>query len=75
MEARLARPRGRAPIGAQTGLMNDANRDRFLTKRWNNILTVGLGLPALIFGLVALTTDAIPDRAAFFVLVVLGAFY
>lgn len=58
-----------------TRRMNDANRNRFLTKRWNNILTLGLGLPTLLFGVVALATNAISDRAAFFGLVVLGAFY
>ena len=58
-----------------TRLMSDASRDRLLTKRWNNILTIGLGLPTLLLGLAALTTDAISDRATFFGLVVLGAFY
>lgn len=55
--------------------INDANRDRFLTARWSNILTVSLGLPALVFALVALTTDTFSDRAAFIGLVVVGAFY
>ena len=55
--------------------MNDANRDRLLTARWSNILTLSLGLPALAFALVALTTDAVSDRAAFIGLVVVGAFY
>lgn len=58
-----------------TRLINDANRDRFLTKRWNNTLTIGLGLPTLLFGLIALTTDTISDRAAFIGLVVWSAFY
>ncbi|MDJ0791249.1 MAG: hypothetical protein QNJ71_05080 [Acidimicrobiia bacterium] len=58
-----------------TRLISDTNRNRFLTKRWNNILTIGLGLPTLLLGLAALTTDAISDRAAFVGLVVLGAFY
>ena len=55
--------------------MNEANRDRFLTARWNNILTLSLGLPALVFALVALTTDTISDRVAFIGLVIVGAFY
>ena len=55
--------------------MNDTNRDRFLTARWSNILTLSLGLPALAFALVALTTDAVSDRTAFIGLVVVGAFY
>jgi len=55
--------------------VNEANRDRFLTARWNNILTLSLGLPALVFALVALTTDTFSDRAAFIGLVVVSAFY
>lgn len=55
--------------------MNEANRDRFLTARWNNILMLLLGLPALVFALVALTTDTMPDLAAFIGLVVVSSFY
>ena len=55
--------------------MNEANRDRFLTARWNNILTLSLGLPTLVFALVALTTDTFSDLAAFIGLVVVSAFY
>lgn len=56
-------------------LLNEANRDRFLTTRWNNILMLSLGLPALIFALVALTTDTFSDRSAFFGLVAVSGFY
>ena len=55
--------------------MNEANRDRFLTARWNNILTLSFGLPTLVVALVALTTDSFSDRAVFIGLVVLGAVY
>ena len=55
--------------------MNDAGRDRFLTARWNNILTLALGLPALAFAVVALTTDTFTDLTVFVVLVVVSAFY
>ena len=58
-----------------TGLINDTTRDRFLTKRWNNILTIALGVPIVLFALVALTTDTLSDRATFIGLVVLSAFY
>ena len=56
-------------------LMSEANRERFLTARWNNILALSLGLPALVFALVALTTDTFSDLAAFIGLVVVSAFY
>ena len=56
-------------------LVSHANRDRFLTARWNNILTLVLGLPAVVFALVALTGDTFSDRTVFLVLVIVGAFY
>ena len=55
--------------------MNEANRDRFLTARWNNILMLSLGLPGLVFALVALTTDTFSDLAALIGLVIVSAFY
>ncbi len=58
-----------------TALMNDAGRDRFLTARWNNILTLSLGLPALAFAVVALTTEIFTDLTVFVVLVIVSAFY
>ena len=56
-------------------LMTDANRDRFLTARWNNILMLALGLPALVFAYIALVRDAFSDLTAFIGLVVVSAFY
>jgi hypothetical protein len=55
--------------------MNEANRDRFLTAQWNNILMLSLGLPGLVFALVALTTDTFSDLAALIGLVIVSAFY
>lgn len=57
------------------GFWNDANRDRFLTARWNNIFVLSLGLPALVFAFFALTTDTFTDFAAFVGLVAVAAFY
>lgn len=56
-------------------LMNEVNRDRVLTARWNTILTLALGLPTLAFAFVALTTDTFSDFTAFIVLVVVSSFY
>lgn len=55
--------------------MSEATRDRYLTARWNNLLTLSLGLPALAFAIVALATDTFTDRAAFIGLVVVSSFY
>ena len=55
--------------------MEPAHRDRFLTVRWNNRLTIGLGLPALIYVGIALATDVLSDGAAFVWLVLIGIVY
>lgn len=57
------------------GFLSDANRDRFLTARWNNILTLALGVPTVVFALVALATNSFSDRATFIGLVMVSAFY
>ena len=63
------------PLTAGAELMEPAQRDRFLTVRWNNWLSIGLGLPALIFVGVALSTDLLSDRAEFVWLVLIGVVY
>ena len=50
-------------------------KEKFLTVRWNNLLSLGLGLPALIYGVVALSTSLLSDRAGFIGLVVIGVLY
>lgn len=56
-------------------VMNAANRDRFLTIRWNNALVAGLGLPVLAYAAVAFSTSALSDRSAFIWLVIIGVVY
>jgi hypothetical protein len=50
-------------------------KEKLLTVRWNNILTLGLGLPILIYAVVVLSTGASSDMAAFIGLVVFGVIY
>ena len=50
-------------------------KDKFLTKRWNNWLTLGLGLPTLIFAVVVLSTPFLSDFAGFIGIAILGAVY
>jgi hypothetical protein len=62
------------------GVLQDAGRDtitkeRFLTVRWNNILSLGLGLPALVYAIAVLSTDLLSDMAGFIGLVVIGVLY
>jgi hypothetical protein len=50
-------------------------KEDFLTLRWNNLLTLGLGLLVLIYVLVVLSTPVSSDLAAFIGLVLLGVIY
>ena len=50
-------------------------KEKFLTKRWNNWLTLGLGLPTLIYGVVVLSTSVLSDFAGFIGMAVMGAVY
>ncbi len=51
------------------------NKERFLTARWNNVLTLGVGLPIVIFVVVVLSTSILPMRTGFIVFAITGAVY
>ena len=51
------------------------NKERFLTVRWNNLLTLMLGLPAIVYGIVVLSTSALSDFWGFMGMFILGALY
>ena len=50
-------------------------KEEFFTLRWNNIITLGLGLLLVLYVLFVVSTPVLSDRAAFFVLMVFGVFY
>ena len=50
-------------------------KENFLTKSWNNWLTIGLGIPAMVFAYVVLTTSAMSDFTGFIGMVLIGATY
>ena len=50
-------------------------KEKFLTARWNNLLSLGLGIPALIYVGVVLSRSVLSDRAGFIGLVVIGVLY
>ncbi len=50
-------------------------KEEFLTKRWNNWLTLGLGLPTLIYATVGLSSAVLSDFAGFIGMAVFGAVY
>jgi len=50
-------------------------KEGFLTKRWNNWLTLAMGIPFLIFGILFLSADFMSDFPGFVTLVIAGAVY
>jgi len=50
------------------------NKDKFLTVKWNNILSVALGIPTILFGIVKLQDNNI-GFGSFLGLVIIGILY
>jgi hypothetical protein len=50
-------------------------KEKFLTVHWNNQLSLGLGIPALIYTVFALTTSVLSTFTEFITLVVIGVLY
>jgi hypothetical protein len=48
---------------------------RFLTVRWNNLLSLGLGLPALVYVVVAFATSIWSGWGGLIGLAVIGVLY
>lgn len=51
------------------------NKQRFLTLRWNNILSIGLGLPALVFIAYAFSSGLWTRRGGLIGLALIGVVY
>jgi hypothetical protein len=63
-----------ADIGTTEGRGTVTKRE-FLTRRWNNWLTLGMGLPILTYAAVGLFTSVLSDLAGFAGMAFLGAAY
>ena len=50
-------------------------KDKYLTVRWNNWLTLIMGLPTLIYAVFVLSTSVLSDFAGFIGIAVMGALY
>ena len=50
-------------------------KENFLTVRWNNLLTLALGIPALIYIIVVCSTSLWATRAGLIGLAVIGVLY
>ena len=51
------------------------NKEKFLTVGWNNGIALGLGIPALIYAVVALSTSLASKLGGFIGLAVIGVLY
>ena len=54
---------------------DQVRRDRLLTVRWNNRLSLGLALPGVVYVAVVASSDVLSDGAAFAGLVLFGVVY
>ena len=50
-------------------------KEKFLTVRWNNLLSLGMGLPALVYVVVALSSSLWLERGGMIGLAAVGALY
>jgi hypothetical protein len=50
-------------------------KEEFFTLRWNNIITLGLGLLLMLFVFLVFSTQVLSDNAAFYTLMIFGVFY
>jgi hypothetical protein len=50
-------------------------KEKFLTVRWNNLLSLELGIPALIYVVIALSTSVLSDFWSFIGMAIIGVLY
>ena len=50
-------------------------KEEFLTVRWNNLLSLALGIPALIYVIAAFSTSLWSEMSGLIVLAIIGAVY
>jgi len=50
-------------------------KEKLLTVRWNNLLSLGLAIPLLTYVAVVSSTSVLSDSAAFIGLMVIGVLY
>jgi hypothetical protein len=50
-------------------------KEKFLTVRWNNVLTLALGIPTLLYVVYAFSTGLWTEMAGLIGLAILGALY
>ena len=51
------------------------NKERYLSARTNNVLTIALGIPTVVFGIIAFRSPLVSDFWDFVGMAVLGSVY
>jgi len=51
------------------------NRDNFLTVRWNNVLSLGLGIPAVLYSLIVISTSTASEFPWFVGMAIIGSLF
>ena len=67
METRHDRTGGRS-------LLRSATDDGYLSRAWNNVLTIALAVPLAVY-VVAVSSSSVSDRVAFMGMALIGAVY
>ena len=49
--------------------------EKCLTVRWNNLIALGVGIPVLIYIVIALSTSALSGLPGYIGIAILGVFY
>ena len=51
------------------------SKDNFLTVRWNNVLSLGLGIPTVLYSLFVISTSTASEFPWFVGMVVIGSLF
>jgi hypothetical protein len=51
------------------------NKEKYLTVAWNNLLTLGLGIPGVIFGIFAYSNSLWTEKGGLIGLSIIGVLY
>jgi len=62
-------------IHEQAERRDTMTKEKFLTVHWNNLLTLGLGLPTLIYVVYALSNSVWSEKGGLIGLAVIGVIY
>jgi len=50
-------------------------REKFLTVRWNNVLSLGLGIPTVLYALAAMVQSTAPEFPWFVGMAIIGSLF